>query len=68
MPTKIRNDVQNGNIIVVAGRYKAVYGTDNDCQFGSCAAEQVSSFFLDICTLLVQKDSYTQNFYMLVYL
>ena len=44
MLTKIRIDTQNGNIIVVAGRYKAVYGTDNDCQFGSCAAEQVSSF------------------------
>ena len=45
MPTIIRNDVQNGNIIVVGGRYKAVYGKDNDCQFGSCAAEQVSFFF-----------------------
>ena len=67
MPTKIRNDVQNGNIIVVAGRYKAVYGTDNDCQFGSCAAEQVS-FFLYLYIISAKEDSYTQNFYMLVYL
>ena len=59
MSTKNRNDIQNGNIIVVAGRYKAVYGTDNDCQFGSCGAEQVSYFFFRYLFIISkQEDSY----------
>ena len=58
MSTKNRNDIQNGNIIVVAGRYKAVYGTDNDCQFGSCGAEQVSYFFFRYLYIIsTQEDS-----------